>query len=103
MATPIRIKRSAVPGKKPALTDLQLGELALNTYDAELVTVRQRAFTHKFASANNNAVNVQSGAENGTQKTPNGATYIPSTEVLTLTFASAHGMYTNDQLTLYNE
>ncbi len=103
MATPIRIKRSAVPGKKPALTDLQLGELALNTYDAELVTVRQRAFTHKFASANNNAVNVQSGAENGTQKTPNGATYIPSTGVLTLTFASAHGMSTNDQITLDNE
>ena len=40
MATPIRIKRSAVPGKKPQVTDLQVGELALNTYDAELVTLR---------------------------------------------------------------
>jgi len=42
MATPIRIKRSAVPGKRPQVTDLQKGELALNTYDAELVTLRDR-------------------------------------------------------------
>ena len=43
MATPIRIKRSAVAGKRPALADLQLGELALNTSDAELLTKRYRA------------------------------------------------------------
>ena len=42
MATPIRIKRSAVPGKRPQVTDLQVGELALNTFDAELVTLRDR-------------------------------------------------------------
>ena len=36
MATPIRIKRSAVPGKKPQLTDLQLGELAVNFYDGKV-------------------------------------------------------------------
>ena len=42
MATPFRIKRSAIPGKVPAVTDLQLGELALNTYDNELYTLRAR-------------------------------------------------------------
>jgi hypothetical protein len=42
MATPFRIKRSAVPGKVPAVTDLQLGELALNTFDADLFTLRSR-------------------------------------------------------------
>ena len=42
MATPLRIKRSAVPGKVPSVSDLQLGELALNTYDAELYTLRYR-------------------------------------------------------------
>ena len=42
MATPIKIKRSAVPGKRPQVSDLQVGELALNTYDAELVTLRDR-------------------------------------------------------------
>ncbi len=36
MATPIRIKRSAVPGKKPQLSDLQLGELAVNFYDGKV-------------------------------------------------------------------
>ena len=42
MATPIKIKRSAVAGKRPQVSDLQVGELALNTYDAELVTLRDR-------------------------------------------------------------
>ena len=43
MATPFRIKRSAVPNKVPEVADLQLGELALNTNDAELYTLRARA------------------------------------------------------------
>ena len=43
MATPIRIKRSAVPGKIPQPGDLQTGELALNTFDAELYTKRDRS------------------------------------------------------------
>lgn len=44
MAAPIiRIKRSAVPGKKPTLGQLPLGELALNTYDAELLIRRERS------------------------------------------------------------
>ena len=40
MATPFRIKRSAVPGKRPVVADLQLGELALNTYDGYLFSQR---------------------------------------------------------------
>ena len=103
MATPIKIKRSAVAGKRPLVTDLGLGELALNTHDAELVTLRQRAFNHTFVSAAADAVNVQSGAESGNQKTPNGATYIPSTGVLTLDFGSAHGLSTSDTITLDND
>jgi hypothetical protein len=43
MAAPIiRIKRSAVPGKRPTVNDLPLGELGLNTYDAELYARRER-------------------------------------------------------------
>ena len=43
MANPnIRIKRSAVPGKSPQVSDLPLGELGLNTYDAELYARRER-------------------------------------------------------------
>ena len=36
MATPIRIKRSAVAGKKPQTGDLQLGELAVNFNDGKV-------------------------------------------------------------------
>jgi hypothetical protein len=36
MANVVKFKRSAVAGKAPATTDLQLGELALNTYDGRL-------------------------------------------------------------------
>jgi len=43
MAAPIiRIKRSSVPKKKPTVNDLPLGELGLNTYDAELYARRER-------------------------------------------------------------
>ena len=36
MSTPIRIKRSAVAGKKPTKEQLQLGELAVNFYDGKI-------------------------------------------------------------------
>jgi hypothetical protein len=38
MANLIKLKRSAVAGKLPAVGDLALGELALNTYDGKLYT-----------------------------------------------------------------
>ena len=40
MATPFRLKRSSVPGKRPGLSDLQKGELALNFYDGSLFAER---------------------------------------------------------------
>ena len=36
MANTFRLKRSAVQGRVPTTSDLQLGELALNTYDGKL-------------------------------------------------------------------
>lgn len=36
MASTVKIKRSAVPGKVPQTTDVQLGELAINSYDGKL-------------------------------------------------------------------
>lgn len=36
MANTVKLKRSAVSGKVPTTSDLQLGELALNTYDGNL-------------------------------------------------------------------
>ncbi len=43
MATPFRLKRSAVTGKRPGLTDLEIGELALNFYDGHLFAERDTA------------------------------------------------------------
>lgn len=40
MANQIKIKRSAVEGKVPLVTDLELGELAINTYDGKLFVRR---------------------------------------------------------------
>ena len=43
MAAPIiKIKRSSVPGKKPTVDQLPLGELGLNTNDGELFVARER-------------------------------------------------------------
>jgi hypothetical protein len=39
---PIRIRRSAVPGKRPTANQLLSGELAYNTYDGELTARRDR-------------------------------------------------------------
>jgi hypothetical protein len=40
--TPIRIRRSAVPGKRPTTDQLLSAELAYNTYDGELTAKRDR-------------------------------------------------------------
>ena len=40
--TPIRIRRSAVPGKRPTADQLLSAELAYNTYDGELSAKRER-------------------------------------------------------------
>ena len=40
--TPIRIRRSAVPGKRPTAEQLLTAELAYNTYDGELTAKRER-------------------------------------------------------------
>ena len=51
-------------------------------------------YVHKFASAVTNGVN--------TNLTPNGATYSPTSGVLTLTFASAHGIANGSNVTIAN-
>lgn len=45
MPNTLKIKRSAVSGKVPLTTDLQLGELALNTYDGRLFTKKNNGTT----------------------------------------------------------
>jgi hypothetical protein len=38
MANTLKLKRSAVQGKVPTTSDLELGELGLNTYDGKVYT-----------------------------------------------------------------
>jgi hypothetical protein len=60
MAAPIiKIKRSAVPGKKPTAEQLPLGELALNTVEGELFVRRERESATGIIT---DIVNVGSGA-----------------------------------------
>jgi hypothetical protein len=54
MSTPIRIRRSAVPGKVPTVGDIQLGELAVNTYDG-------KAFLKRDAGGAESVVNIGGG------------------------------------------
>ena len=54
MANTIKVKRSAVAGKVPAVGDLELGELAINTFDGKL-------FLKKNVSGNESIVDVTAG------------------------------------------
>lgn len=56
MANNIKLKRSAVPGKAPQTGDLDLGELALNTYDG-------KAYIKKSADGVESIVEVGSNAQ----------------------------------------
>ena len=42
MANTIRVKRSAVDGRAPTIADLELGELAINTYMGKIYLERNR-------------------------------------------------------------
>ena len=48
MAQTLKIKRSAVAGKIPTTSDLELGELGLNTYDGKLFTKKSVAGTESI-------------------------------------------------------
>lgn len=58
MANTIKIKRSAVAGKAPVVGDLQLGELALNTYDGKL-------YAKKSVGGTESIVEIGSGSASG--------------------------------------
>jgi hypothetical protein len=66
MANTVKLKRSAVPAKVPATTDLQLGELAVNTYDGKLYL--------KKDDGTESVVQVGGGAGSGDVVGPSSAT-----------------------------
>lgn len=71
MASNIKLKRSAVQGKKPHTDDLELGELALNTFDGKL-----------FAEVNTGIATVVEIGSNLTNQTVSG---VSTVGILTVT------------------
>lgn len=55
MANTIKLKRSSVPGKIPAVGDLELGELGLNTYDGKLYTKKNVSGTESIVDLSGSA------------------------------------------------
>jgi hypothetical protein len=68
MANIVKIKRSAVADKTPSTSDLELGELALNTYDGNLF------FKKDSGTASIVSVATLTGTQTLTNKTLSGAT-----------------------------
>ena len=50
MANKIQVKRSAVPAKTPTTTDLDLGEIAINTNDGKMFIKKEHYFFKLFPS-----------------------------------------------------
>lgn len=96
MANVIKIKRSAVSGKVPVVGDLQLGELAVNTFDGKLYTKKD----------NGTASIVEIGAGSGTVTsvaTGTGLSGGPITTTGTISLANTAvtpGSYTNTNITV---
>jgi hypothetical protein len=96
MANTVKLKRSATASKVPLTTDLQLGELAINTFDGKLYTKKD----------NGTASIVEIGAGAGTVTsvaTGTGLTGGPVTTTGTISLANTAvtaGSYTNTNITV---
>lgn len=73
MANTIKIKRSAVSGKVPVVGDLQLGELAVNTFDGKLYTKKDNG-TASIVEIGGSSAGVTSFSAGTTGLTPSTAT-----------------------------
>lgn len=74
MTQTILVKRSAVAGKAPAIGDLQLGEIAINTYDGKLYTKKNDGTT-SIIEIGGNPFPSQAGYANSVLKTNGNGVY----------------------------
>ena len=91
MANTVKIKRSAVPGKVPLTTDVQLGELAINSYDGKLFLKKNVSGVEAIVDLTASGLQFSGAAANATLVAGPGITlsYNSSTNVIT---ASAKGL-----------
>jgi hypothetical protein len=85
MANTVKLKRSAVTGRNPATSDLELGELAINTYDGNLF------FKKDSGTASIVTVATLAGTQTLTNKTLDNA-------VITGTLTAGGGVGTSGQI-----
>ena len=82
MATNFKLKRSSVANKRPGLTNLELGELALNTYDGFLFTERNGLGITTVANITPWYENYGAGSIFYTNRVGIGTTAVPATNQL---------------------
>ena len=84
MSQTVKLKRSAVPSKVPTTTDLELGELAINTYDGKLYFEKDDGTASIVSVANtSDLATKQDTLVSGTNiKTINGNTLLGSGDLL---------------------
>lgn len=85
MANTVKLKRSAVTGRNPTTSDLELGELAINTYDGNLF------FKKDSGTASIVSVATLNGTQTLTNKTLDAA-------IITGTLTAGGGVGTNGQV-----
>ena len=56
MAQTIKLKRSAIAGRVPTVSDLALGELGINTYDGKLYIKKDVGGTESIVEVGNEAI-----------------------------------------------
>ena len=82
MATNFKLKRSSVASKRPGLSNLELGELALNTYDGFLFTERNGLGITTVTNLTPWYENYGAGSIFYTNKVGIGTTAVPDTNQL---------------------
>ena len=80
MTQVVKLKRSATPGKVPTTADLELGEIAINTYDGKLYFEKDSGTpTVVSVATSNDLVSKQDTLLSGTNiKTINGSSILGS-------------------------